>query len=177
MNKESCEILDKIDKTKTCAFTGHRTFPWGDNELDSRCKIVKSKLIEAVKKAYDFGYRTFLDGMALGGDMLCADIILGLKNTLKDLRLVCVLPCLGQEKLWNDFEKSRYNFILSQADDVVVLRKEYCDGCMQNRDKFMIDNASRLIAIFSGKKGGTSLTVRLAQKDGLDIEIVNPDDV
>lgn len=171
------ENTKSFEKNHTCAFTGHRAFVWGDNELDYRCKALKSKLKEAIKKAYDMGYNTFLDGMALGGDMLCADMILGLKNKYKDLRLVCVLPCLEQEKLWNNFDKSRYNYILSQADEVVCLRDSYCDGCMQARDKFMIDNSSRLIAIFSGKKGGTSFTVKLAQKDGLDIEIVNPDDL
>lgn len=171
------EITTKFDRKHTCAFTGHRAFVWGDNELDPRCKALKEKLVEAVKKAYKAGYTTFLTGMALGGDMLCADIILGLKTTYQDLRLVCVLPCLDQEKLWREFDKSRYNYILSQADDVVFLRETYCEGCMQARDKYMVDVSSRLIAIFSGKKGGTSLTVKLAQKENLDLEIINPDDL
>ncbi len=170
-------MIEEFDRKTTCSFTGHRVFSWGRNELDPRCETTKIAVADAVKKACKMGYKTFLNGMALGADMMCAEIVLALKKKYKDIQLVCVLPCNDQEKRWNEGDKNRYKYILSKADTIVTLADSYFNGCMQVRDKYLVDNASRLIAIFTGKKGGTSLTVGLGVKAGIDIEIINPENL
>ena len=170
-------MIEDFDRKTTCSFTGHRLFSWGRNEFDDRCVKTKKAVERAVKKAYDLGFRTFLNGMAIGGDMMCAEIVLAFKKKHKDAQLVCVLPCLDQEKRWCEKDRNRYQCILSQVDNIVCLADSYYNGCMQARDKYLVDNASRLIAIFTGKRGGTSLTVGLAIKAGIDIEIINPENL
>lgn len=170
-------MTENFDRKTTCSFTGHRLFSWGRNELDDKSIKTKNAVERAVKKAYDLGFRTFLNGMAIGGDMMCAEIVLAFKKKYKDAQLVCVLPCLDQEKQWSENDKNRYQYILSQADNIVCLADTYYKGCMQARDKYLVNNASRLIAIFTGKRGGTSLTVGLGVKAGIDIEIINPENL
>ena len=45
---------------------------------------------------------------------------------------------------------------------------------MQERNKYIIDNSSVLIALFNGKAGGTKQTVDYAKEKGLKIKIINP---
>ena len=42
-------------------------------------------------------------------------------------------------------------------------------ACMQRRDRYMVDHASLLIAVFDGSPGGTQYTVQYAMGRGLDI--------
>ena len=56
---------------------------------------------------YD-GYVYFISGMALGFDMICAEIVLELKMKYPYIKLICAIPCKNQDKLWNDDCKKRY---------------------------------------------------------------------
>lgn len=166
----------KINKVKTCCFSGHRPqdLPWGNDENNIRCKRVRSKLERLIKQLIDTGVDCFLCGMALGFDMMCADIVLKLKKDYPNIKLICVLPCLDQERLWEEFEQNKYRYILSNSDWVVCEHEEYFDGCMLVRNNFLVDNSSYLICLYSGKKGGTSYTYDLAIKNGLKIFLINP---
>ena len=55
---------------KCCAFTGHRLkkFPWGYNEADARCLVLKKALATEITKLVEAGYTDFLSGMAEGAD-------------------------------------------------------------------------------------------------------------
>ena len=66
----------------TCCFSGHRaqSLPWGFNEKDERCKKMKSRLKKEIISAINSGYSTFICGMALGFDTICAEMVLKLKK-------------------------------------------------------------------------------------------------
>ena len=55
-------------RQSACSFTGHRPakLPWGTREDDQRCIALKRRIADAVKAAYEDGYRNFLCGMAMG---------------------------------------------------------------------------------------------------------------
>lgn len=46
---------------KCCAFTGHRPkkFPWGYDETDARCVVLKKTLSGIIAKLVDAGYTDF----------------------------------------------------------------------------------------------------------------------
>lgn len=46
--------------------------------------------------------------------------------------------------------------------------------CIFERNRFMVNNSSLLIALFSGKNGGTKSTIEYAKKQGLNIVIIEP---
>ena len=44
---------------------------------------------------------------------------------------------------------------------------------MQRRNRYMVDHASRLIAVFDGQEGGTRRTVEYALRSGLEVVYVD----
>ena len=103
-------MLEIIDKEHTVCFTGHRSqkLPWKFNEEDPRCTKMKATLRVELEKAIEKGYRTFLCGMALGFDMICAETILDLKTKYNDIKIIGALPCKTQDIKWQYKDRERY---------------------------------------------------------------------
>lgn len=158
----------------TCCFTGHRPqkLPWGFNEDDERCQKMKMQTEKTIEMAIGVGFEVFLTGMALGFDMIVAEILLELKKMYPHIKIIGALPCKDQDRVWKSAQKNRYRKILSQLDKVRCVYKKYEDGCLQERNKYMIDNSSLCIALYNGKGGGTKLTIDYAKSQGVKVVIV-----
>ena len=162
---------------RCCAFTGHRPrkFPWGYNEADARCVALKETLAKEIAKLVNAGYTDFFSGMAEGTDTWAALAVLALKKENPALRLHCVLPCEGQADEWSASAQELYHSILAQADEVVYVSREYRDGCMLKRNRYLVDHAACLLAVYNGeRRGGTAMTVRYARKMGREVIVLNP---
>ena len=162
---------------KCCAFTGHRPrkFPWGYDETDTRCVALKQELTQEITKLVNAGYVDFLSGMAEGGDTWAALAVLALKKENPALKLHCVLPCEGQAGGWTASARERYFSILEQAGEVVYVSREYREGCMLERNRYLVDHAACLLAVYNGeRRGGTAMTVRYARKLGREIITIDP---
>ena len=162
---------------RCCAFTGHRPkkFPWGYNEADARCVALKETLAAEIAKLVKAGYTDFFSGMAEGADTWAALAVLALKKENSALRLHCVLPCEGQADGWPASAQEIYSSILEQADEVVYVNRKYSEGCMLKRNRYLVDHAACLLAVYNGEwKGGTAMTVRYARKLGREVIILNP---
>ena len=138
-----------------CAFTGHRPrkFPWSYNESDARCVALKETLAKEIAKLVDAGYTDFLSGMAEGADTWAALAVLALKKENPALKLHCVLPCEGQAGKWAASARELYFSILEQADKVAYVSREYHDGCMLERNRYLVDHAACLLAGRDGDDG------------------------
>lgn len=141
---------------KVC-FTGHRNqkLPWGFNENDRRFRLTRKETKSVIKNCIKDGKRYFITGMALGFDMMCAEIVLEFKKRYSDIFLECAIPCKGQEKLWDLEQQLRYKNILNKADKIRHIYNHYENGCMQERNRYMVNSSSLVIALFNGKEGGT----------------------
>ena len=160
-----------------CAFTGHRPkkFPWGYNGSDDRCVALKKAIAGEIAKMADAGYTDFLSGMAQGTDTWAALVVLALKKENPALKLHCILPCEGQTDGWTASARKRYFFILEQADEVVYVSREYREECMLERNRYLVDHAACLLAVYNGeRRGGTAMTVRYARKLQRRVIILNP---
>ena len=160
-----------------CAFTGHRpkSFPWKYNETALDCVLLKKVLAVQVKALADKGVTDFLSGMAQGTDLWCSQIVLDLKKKNPALKLHCVLPCKGQESKWTASAQERYRSILAQADEVVYVRQEYSRDCMLERNQWLVEHSSILLAVYNGSfRSGTGATVRYALKQGREVIIIDP---
>ncbi len=172
-------ISNKMEKSNfgKVSFTGHRpkSLPWGYDENKQSCVAFKKVMYEIIEKAIVNNFTYFITGMALGVDMICAEIVLGLKNKYKDVQLECAIPCLNQEKRWLAVQQRRYNDILNKADYITYVNKnEYTEECMNERNKYMVDNSDVVIAVWNGKPSGTGNTVLMAKNSGKKIRVVNP---
>ena len=149
-----------INKAKTLAFTGHRIL--GAEFNKEKLEIILEKFIE---KDFD----TFLVGMALGFDTVCFKTLEKLKEKYPTIKIIACVPCLTQAYKFNRLQKEEYDRMLSVADEKIILSTEYTPTCMMKRNKFMVDNASVLLAYLVRDYGGTANTVRYAKK--MDVPI------
>ena len=159
----------------TCCFSGYRPekLPWGTNERDPRCAALKTRLRHAIEAAIDEGYRHFICGMARGVDLYCCEILLALRGQFP-VTVEAAIPCLTQADAWPERERERYERLVSACDVETVVQEAYTPGCMQRRNRYMVDHASLLIAVFDGQEGGTRATIQYALERGLDIVDIPP---
>ena len=152
------------EKSKSLAFTGHRTVPV------ERQDEIRARLVEAVSLACKSGITYFYSGMAMGFDLMAAETVLSLKGKCPEIRLIAVVPFRRQNCRWPSIEKERYQKIISRADRVIVLSEHYFHGCLLRRNDFILEHSCGLIACYDGKPyGGTFYTCREAGKRGMDI--------
>ena len=164
-----------MTKAQICCFTGHRPdkLPWGERESDPRCLRVKQELYQALERAYALGYRHFISGMARGGDLYFAEAVLELREKYPDVLLECARPCESQSSRWPREERRRYDAILDRCNYETMVQHTYDRGCMMRRNRYMVDHASRIIALYDGvPKGGTAQTLAYALRKGLDTDII-----
>ena len=147
-----------LEKEKSITFTGHRIIPF------IRQEEVRTQLTTVVALAYKSGITCFYCGMALGFDLMAAEF--------SDIQLIAVVPFSGQSSRWTSSEQERYHRILSQANKVVTLSKDYFRGCLLRRNDYMLSHSCSVIAYYDGKpKGGTFYTVRKAER--MKMNVVN----
>lgn len=150
-------------KNQTACFTGHRHIE--QNELTEVTQKLETALIELIES----GYLYFGSGGALGFDMIAAESVLSLKARYPKIKLILVLPCSNQTAFWSIYEKNRLKKIRALADKVVCLSETYYSGCMQKRNRHLVDNSSACISYLRKNDGGTYYTVEYARKRNLKI--------
>lgn len=155
----------------SCAFTGHRPskLPWGDRESDLRCIALKARMRAAVESVIHEGMEHFICGMAEGCDLYFAETVLALKKYYPQITLEAAIPCPTQTDGWSEEQKARYRGILSRCDYETMVQQSYTRGCMQRRNRYMVDHASLLIAVSDGQHGGTRSTIEYAFRRGISV--------
>ena len=134
-----------------------------------RKRKIKKRLKQVLIEAIEQGYRYFGAGGALGFDTLAAQTVLALKRKYPEIKLILVLPCQDQTRGWAQADIEEYERIMAAADKVVFTSKEYYSGCMQKRNRHLVDNSSLCICYLTEQSGGTAYTVEYAQSHGLKI--------
>ena len=156
MNNTQLTIQTEEKKLIACAFTGHRNLP---EYLDE--EIIKKAVENCIKK----GVEIFYNGVAKGFDLLSAKVVLSLKKKYPNIKLIACIPCYNQEKNYNEEEKKAYIEVLAKTDEkIYVSESEYFRGCMQKRDRYLVDKADILIAYLKEDTGGTAFTVNYCKK-------------
>ena len=150
--------------SETVCFTGHRMIP------PEEVSVLRQKIRTSVQEAYERRYRVFICGGARGFDTIAAQEVLLIKNEYDDIRLVIAVPCASQADRWPQREKEIYQSILNRADEVIILSEEYYTGCMQNRNRYMVDNSSLCLCYLKSFEGGTWSTVRYALHKGISLK-------
>ena len=158
-------------RQESCCFTGHRPakLPWRYNEEDPRCLALKQRLRDAVELAYEQGYRHFICGMAQGCDLYFCECVLALRDLHPDVTVEAAVPCPTQVDSWPGMQQERYRRLVAACDFETMVSSKYSSSCMQRRDRYMVDHASLLIAIFDGSVGGTRYTMEYAMRRGLSV--------
>ena len=136
----------------TCCFTGHRPnkLSWGSNEGDPRCIALKERLRESLKAVLD------------------------LRDRRQGVTVEAAVPCEEQAARWRERDRARYASLLERCDYETLVQHQYTPGCMQRRDRYMVDRSQRIIAAYDGRTaGGTLYTLTYAMRQGLETVILD----
>lgn len=150
------------------AFTGHRpdklggyTFP--NPTSRAVCQQIREKL-DTLRPD------RCISGMAQGVDLWAAQICVAM-----EIPFTAAVPFVGQESVWPEMAQKRWRFLLGRAAEVVVVSEGgYSPAKMQIRNKWMVDHADVLLAVWDGTSGGTANCVRYAEQKGKQIVRINP---
>lgn len=152
-------------KAQTCCFTGHRKIPFFNYVIKKRLEMLISELVSK-----DVIY--YCAGGELGFDTLAAEVVLKMKKTYPQIKLILVLPCKNQTKGWKDKDIEVYENIKSKCDKYIYTAQNYYAGCMFKRNRFLVDNSNFCICYLTEKSGGTAYTVNYAKRQGLIVNNV-----
>ncbi len=149
---------------KTVCFTGHRQLPavgrvsWGH--------ILAGQVEELIRD----GYTCFRAGGAMGFDTLATQAVLYAKRTHPEIALSLILPCRDQDLKWPENHRRTYRAILEQADSLEYVAEDYQAGCMQARNRRLVEGSQLCVCcLLPGKRGGTLYTVQYARKLGVPV--------
>lgn len=157
------------------SFTGYRPekLPFF-GEDDPLCVKLKQRLYSQIESLIKDGAEEFCSGMALGVDMWAAETVLELKEIYPQIHLTAVIPCPEQADRWNREHQTRYQDILKRCDRKITVSPKYTKGCMQKRNKALVDMCDILLAVFDGKSGGTKQTIELAKAKDRKTILISP---
>ena len=103
-----------------------------------------------------------MSGGALGFDTVAALMVLEMRRANPDIQLVLALPCRSQSSRWARPDQDVYQFLLKSADRIIYVSEDYFPGCMQKRNRFMVDHSDTCLCYLTRCHGGTWNTVSYA---------------
>jgi len=155
-------------------FSGHRRFEGSYDETAPTGLWVKDKLAVLIRESIEHGFKTFVCGGALGLDTWAAEEVIRQRDAGADIRLVMAIHCARQDSRWTPGCRECYRRILEAADCVHYVSKEgYKPGCMDARDKWMLENVSSVLAFLERQDSGTGRAVHTALSMGKKVVLVN----
>lgn len=158
-----------MDTKNTCCFTGHRRIPKG--ELPAVAAALRREVLRLIREE---GIVRFLSGGALGFDTLAAETVLEIAAKIPEISLVIVRPCADQARGWSAKDISRCNAILARANEVITLAPAYRPGCMQARNRYLVEHSRVCLCFLTEPTGGTAYTVKYAASLGRPVFNVAP---
>ncbi len=159
-----------------CCFFGQRPEKLKEDE-----NTVKAWLRSEIEAALASGYRTFISGCAMGVDIWAAQIVLDFKADQhfemgsSGIHLIAATPWPGFSNKWSIEWRAQYSDVLKGADLVISVSKYYHNDVFQQRNDWMVDHSSLVIAYYNGAPGGTRNAVEYAQRQGITVISNNPE--
>lgn len=177
-------VLIRDETTMAIAFTGHRpekiggydpTSPMRQRVYDTLQNLIKAA-IESAPASAGWTRLNFISGMAQGVDQIAAELVLQEKQADPRIHLIAAVPCRDQERLWPSETQQRYRELLQQCDNVVmVTNAPYTFECMHIRNRWMVDHADFMIAVWDGvQQRGTAHCVAYALSKNVPVLHWNP---
>lgn len=163
---------------KMIALTGHRPHRLGGYGPNPVTEWVYRTTVEVLQKLREQGCENVLSGMALGFDQMGARAALEL-----GMKLVAVIPFVGQESVWPPAEREEYRKLLARAAEVMVVTdisgardpKKAVAVAMETRNRVLIERGDMVVACWDGQRhGGTWHAVQLAWRLGRPTVKINP---
>ncbi len=154
------------------ACTGHRPNKLGGFTIPNP---IYNKICNQIKLFLeDKKPEKVLSGMALGFDFYVAAMAIKMK-----IPVIGVIPFKGQEVLWSDIDKKRYDFLLKNCKETIIVSEGgFSNSKMHIRNHYLVDNSDMLLVCWNGSVSGTKSCLDYAlsknKEINKDIFIINP---
>ena len=100
-----------------------------------------------------------ISGMALGWDQALAQAAVN-----QGIPFTAAIPFVGQESRWPEESQQRYHELLSLAHSTITLDQgPYSAKLMQERNEYMVNKSTHVLALWNHTPGGTGNCVAYAQ--------------
>ena len=104
--------------------------------------------------------------------LVCVDSDGCVMDTMNCKHFNCFGPCMVDEWELHEWRDA----ILDRCNLETMVQHTYDRWCMMRRNRYMVDHASHIIALYDGvPKGGTAQTLAYAMKKGLTTDIIPPE--
>ncbi len=168
----------RIPIERSCCFTGHRPkyFEFGTDETHPHCVTIKKIFLrQTIKYLIENGVTHFISGGALGVDTWAMEEVIDLRSEYPSITLECALPYPGMSERFSADDRARHTVCLANCDRVTNVSPEY-DGraCLDRRNRYIVDHALSVVAVWNGNVCGTGRTVVYAEELGCDVYRYNP---
>ncbi len=172
--------IPEFNIARTICFTGHREKFIGSESQPQlhqlKVNTVKIMMCRYIDEAVRHGFDTFITGLASGFDLWAADYVLKLKKKDPEIRIVGVMPFAGHGKFLSSFYRNilietekKTTALISVCDNVNMGRSGYAQVQKKlyfERNTYMVEHSSEVIAFCNGIKSGTKNTVDYANRIG-----------
>ena len=149
-----------MEPLKTCCVTGHRDIP--EQKKETITQLLRQEILKAIAD----GYTHFISGFATGADLMFADIVVQLK-AVYPITLEAAIPYPGRMKT----PDKTFQRLIRCSDTVKIHSDCYFKGCYARRNRYMVDQSQRILAVYDGRTtGGTAATLRYAV--GKEVRVV-----
>ena len=144
-----------------CCFTGHRKI------TPSHMLKLPELLEKEIERLIVAGVDTFRGGGAIGFDTLAELKVIEKKKQYDFIKLELILPCRDQTKKWGERDRTIYEYIASEADDIKYITDTYTSTCMHERNRALVKDSDYCVTYLAERSGGTAYTVDYAKKNGV----------
>lgn len=167
-----------MEYKNTCAFIFPELaeYPWKYNEKHPVCKKMLEQVCAKVADQVKCGKTEFVtllsEGMASWGAML----VLALREQMPEVKLTCVLSNETQEEQATLEFRKRYQYILSNADRVACISRQYTSDYLEKSYRYLVDHADYIMAFYCGNpKSPVASAILYAHQKNKWISVLSPD--
>ncbi len=165
------KLLD-INKAETVCFTGYRPhkMPNSGDENSVAMMKIKSDTALMIKQMIAKGKTNFINGLMMGFDIIAAEQVIRLKEEFPYIKCTTVAPFsirYFEKNNWTEDWKKRALAVCKYSDNGISLSEHYRSGIYYERNRYMVNHSSEVIAYYDGQPGGTRYTIEYAKANGV----------
>lgn len=172
-------------------FTGHRpnALPGGYNYFSEPNIALGKALRKEIIKLIEQGAAHFICGGALGVDQMAFMVCKKLRDQGYKITIELAIPFKNQPNKWMAYQIQRYYQHIREADKVTYVdtlpgykmvtipEGQYAKEKLLTRNKYMVDHADKVIAVYAGHAGGTRHAIGYAMEHGKEVIVIDPNKV
>ena len=139
-----------MENNLTCAILGQppMRFPWGFDEEDEGCNVLKLALAQRIMELRQQGVTRFAVVADCGIGLYAGEIVNALRRTDADLMLFVVTPHEEQATKWAPYLRERYFQLLADCTIMEAASLRKTPTCEYDAYRKIIDYADMVLAVY-----------------------------